>query len=173
VAGENLMSRPSMYLTKKCDALMDAIAFFKGNRGSRGTATGKEKRFVFLAQIDFWDWEMDELIYSVESFKTRSQAWEASTSNLGGMLIRLGFPVQENELWNAVWHRGCFGRGQEVVAPIKKINEIIEAWNSLLGLCEKSVFKPKKLIEKHIEAYGVQCVKNLDKYRKTPLDEKA
>lgn len=162
--------RVSQYLENKCEALAKAISFFRGDVGGTWKMPGKERRFVFLAQIDFWDWEMDELIYSIESFKQRSQAWEINTSGLGNMLIQQGIPIQEKELWEAVRNRWWSGKN-DVVAPVDKVNAVIEAWNNLLALCEETIMKPKKLIKQHKEAYGVACLENLDKFRKKKIDD--
>ena len=70
--------RPSQYLIDKCKSLDTTISFF-------GHGAVLEKRLTFLAQIEFWDWEMDEMIYAIESFQKRSQAWEAGKEAIDTM----------------------------------------------------------------------------------------
>ena len=62
----DLPTRPSNYLAAKADALSQVITFFKKHDGTAHLLA------VFLAQIDFWHWEMENLIFSFDTFEERA-----------------------------------------------------------------------------------------------------
>ena len=62
----------SLYLLNKCENLQKSLSFFSG--GNYQTPA-KIRRTIFLLQIDFWDWELEELIFSFKNFSERSYAW--------------------------------------------------------------------------------------------------
>lgn len=159
-----MSERASQYLTRKCEALLEAISFFNRATGSHGPGLN-EKRLTFLAQIDFWNWEMDELIYCVSSFGDRCKAWEASKTDLDRMLRTQGIIVRKNQLLDATAYRRWSYHVQNVVAPVDKLKEVIEVWNKLLTDCEK-------LMQEGLGEYGVEALENLDKFRKKRNSEK-
>jgi hypothetical protein len=156
-----MSERPSVYLVDKCKAIGQALEFFASSYARNGVV---ERRLTFLAQIDFWDWEMAELIFSVESFTDRAQAWKA---NKGGMdqLLRSNKIVVKASKINEVGYARSWRYSGEVVAPIKQLNQVIEQWNKLLKLCEA-------LLDTKVVQYGVEAVTNLNQYRKKPIEIK-
>lgn len=64
--------KDSLYLLNKCENLKTALDFFSGGNHQ---IPGKIRRTIFLLQIDFWDWELEELIFSCKNFSERSAAW--------------------------------------------------------------------------------------------------
>ncbi len=82
---EQETGRPSVYLLNKCEAVDKVLDFFLATEGSY-CRTLAEKRAVFLAQIDFWDWEIENLIFSFDSFMERVKAWN-STGSLCACLL--------------------------------------------------------------------------------------
>ena len=67
-----MKERPSQYLLEKIQAFDTVLDFF--GYSSKGVIE-TEKRVIFLITIDFWEWEIENLIYSCQTFKERSQAW--------------------------------------------------------------------------------------------------
>lgn len=154
------MERPSVYLVEKCQALEKTLQFFVSSYG--GSLV--ERRLTFLAQIDFWDWEMDELMFAVQNFSKRAQAWIAGKGSLDILLKKQGFVVKTKKLENALIDRHWVTKyRQQVKAPIRQLNKVIEKWNELLVLCES-------LLQKDLERYGVVAEKDLSKYRKKEVD---
>ena len=67
--------RPSVYLQERADDLWRAFEFFTAPH--RGQSPGaKEMLVVFLSQLGFWEWELDNLIYAFTTFEERATAWE-------------------------------------------------------------------------------------------------
>lgn len=160
-----MQDKSSLYLQGKCECLEKVINFFLSNGGGF-CRTVKDKRAVFLSQIDFWDWEMDELCYSVESFKERSKAWD-SMSTMRECLAKAGLPVKATILHeietNRVWNNWRINN--KTVAPVNALDKVITKWNKLLTICEETLLIDNKEYLA-IASMGVQFVKNLDKYRK-------
>ena len=67
--------RPSVYLQERAEDLGRVLDFFLAPH--RGQAPGpKEILVVFLSQLGFWEWELDNLIYAFTTFRERATAWE-------------------------------------------------------------------------------------------------
>lgn len=143
--------RPSVYLLNKCQAISTVLDFFLSG-SEKYSAT--ERRVVFMSQIDFWDWEMAELIFSFENFKERSIAWKTEKYDFLKLLHKNKILLQNTSVWH--WPR------EEVVAPIAELNATIKKWNKLIDLCEK-------LMDKRAVENDPALLKNLDKFRKKEL----
>ena len=163
------MEKPSAYLTGKCECLGQVVDFFASNNGGF-CRTVKDKRTVFLSQIDFWDWEMDELIYSVKSFSERSEAWE-SCATLRASLAKLRIPVDPAVVAKIEsdrgWNINYIGQNQ-VVAPVEALNNVIGKWNKLLKVCEDALLMDQKQIA-NLTEMNCDLMQNLDKYRKKEI----
>ena len=67
--------RPSVYFLERCQELGRVLDFFLAPQ--QGQSPGLNERLVvFLSQISFWEWELDNLIYAFTSFAERARAWE-------------------------------------------------------------------------------------------------
>jgi hypothetical protein len=159
-----MAQRPSVYLQEKVANFRQTLSFFATNQGSTRLSL-KEKRLVFLAQIDFWEWEMETLIYSFSNFQERSKAWSGGSSlekllSLHGILVKRGVlqEVQMKQCWS-------YSR-TDVTAPIEDLNKLIDSWNDLLKMCEEHVLRYDA---EEMSALNAQFLRNLDKYRKTKL----
>lgn len=143
------MKRPSEYLVQKCNNLLTALNFFfKGNE----YFTAKSKRIIFLSQIDYWDWELEELIFSFKNFRERGKAWSPN-ADVYGMLVAKGFDVKVPEVNELVYSQARLDANQ-VYAPVDNLNEVIEKFNELLILSVKILNNG-----------------NLDKYKKELVGE--
>lgn len=154
-------SRSSQYLVEKCLALRQALEFFSKSGGRAGHGV-EDRLMVFLAQIDFWEWEVDNLVYSFTTFCERQDAWEDPTK-----AIRLkGFACRPRCVAKASWAnyaRRYSGRVTEVTAPLDALNDCLKQWDSILTECKERV-----LSEQRIEQYrniGASLV-SIEKYRK-------
>jgi hypothetical protein len=67
--------RPSLYLEERCEGLARVLDFFLAPHRSRAPGP-KEMLIVFLSQLGFWEWELDNLIYAFTTFDERATAWE-------------------------------------------------------------------------------------------------
>jgi hypothetical protein len=136
------MEKPSVYLVQKTDALREALEFFIADSPNRHK-TAEEKRLAFLAQIDFWDWEIENLIYSYLGFVERQRVW-ASQSGLKEALGKNGMCVKARLLekirWSTFLDDYSYKRTSRVVAPCQLLNETIDKWNHLLTLIEKNCY---------------------------------
>ena len=157
--------KKSQYLINKCENISTTLNFF---RGVNTHVSGKERRMVFLAQLDYWDWEMDELIFSFETFDERAKAWKARGLRNG--ITKQGFMIQESVLRNIEHDRRWYDDHIEVISPWEDLNKVITQWNELLSFCEDTLFD--KNGSKKVEKFGMIAVINLDKYQKKLIDLK-
>lgn len=128
----------SAYLVDKCKNLDKVISYFC--KGGSFTKPGTEIKLSFLAQIDFWDWEIEELSFSIRSFEKRSKAWGNSVDFINE-LNKQGFVVKNDAIRTGTWRRDDDLLREEVVAPVKEFNELLEKWNKLIDMCEKLMDK--------------------------------
>lgn len=146
--------RTSQYLLDKVKSLQNAIEFFCNK--------GIEEKNVFLAQIDFWSWEMDELIFSVHSFKERVLAWEASSEDLETMIRKHGIVVRTGKKYYGRWNR----RAKSLVkAPITHLNSLIDYWNKFIQSLENQYLK------KNLEQFGANALSDFNKFKKETIQE--
>lgn len=159
------MERPSLYLVEKTDVLRRALDFFTATK-SGGRMTADMKRLAFLANIDFWDWEIENLIFSFSSFQMRAKAFGTS-SNLEGAIRRQGLVVRAHIVrkvrWSDFSDQYRVKRKEQVVAPHEILNEIIDKWNALLDLLDKSYYDPQA---KNAVKLGADIHPDLSKFKK-------
>ena len=101
-ANHGELQRTSFYLVRRADALSGALRFFAEIEGTNGD----RRRLQFLAQSDFWEWELDNLIYSFTNLAERSETWcspHAAVAKLG----RLGIVVDTKLVHTARWRGRC------------------------------------------------------------------
>jgi hypothetical protein len=154
------LRRNSVYLEKKVENLHTTLEYFN---------KGNERRIIFLSQIDFWDWEIAELIYSLTNFDERQISWQSAglSKILYNSNFMLKFPIVESFIREMRWESKDYSHA--VKAPKLEMNSLIERWNALLDRCEKELFLHKA--ENMKEAGGlVNAIPNLDKYRKDLLE---
>jgi hypothetical protein len=66
----NREKRPSVYLVERSQELGRVLYFFLAPHEGR-TPGLDERLVVFLAQLGFWEWELDNLIYAFTTFAER------------------------------------------------------------------------------------------------------
>jgi hypothetical protein len=161
--------RPSVYLTEKCEALEKVLDWIIVGQHHKGI---NDKLLSFLSQIDFWDWEMENLLFSFDNFAERSKAWADQAGiqdflkSKFGMMVKAPFSDQIDLVYKREWRKY---NEKEVVAPFEKLNLIIDKWNSVLGVCEDRLFIAEKTAEQYV-SLGAQILPNLDKYRKAKVN---
>ncbi len=172
-----MSEKPSVYLIQKCDTLENALKFFLEKKTAY-CRTLAEKRTVFLSQMNFWEWEIDNLIYSFESFAERSEAWESvgvMSHNLERMSIKIKDGIVD-DLWGKRYQRNmspsrpvldkdgdiAFQKNEAVktVAPMERLQQVIETWNKLIDACEEV------MVRNFPPNWNTAYITNLDKYRK-------
>lgn len=163
--------RPSIYLQERAEELGRVFEFFLAQH--RGQSPGpKELLVVFLTQIGFWEWELDNLIYAFSTFEERSAAWDHENGfGLANALRTQGIWIQKSVVKDLkVKRQARAGRRREVFAPVESLNKVIHQWNELLALCESKVLIPEDERREALES-GVQLLADLTKFRKSPLPE--
>lgn len=159
-----MRERPSVYLQEKCANLEKVIDFFLMPQGTFLTTIG-ERLLSFLSQIDFWEWEIDNLVFSFATFEERSRAWEFEKGLIEGVQSQ-GMMVQKH-LFNKLKekrHRKK-GQGRKVVPPYDRLTIVVDKWNQLLRLCEDRVLLPRAELDK-LASLGAQILLDLTKFRK-------
>ena len=146
--------RTSLYLVRRAEALLGALQFFLKEPGD---AIGR--RLVFLAQIEFWEWEMENLIYSFTQFEERSHAWQ-SPEHVRDKLWEAGVMVDAKIAARVRWGRGMWrvqGEGRRV-APAELLAETVQAWNRLIDLVDTHFVRKNR---ERIEKFNIQARKDL------------
>jgi hypothetical protein len=160
--------RPSLYLLERCQELSRVLDFF---HEVRRVPLGLDERLVvFLTQMGFWEWELDNIIYAFNSFAERSRAWDNdSGSSMAESLKARGLPVRFSAVKNIKVNRhNRAERMRQVIAPIEELNRVIGVWNDLLDLCEERVMQSAE--ERKRDAnLGANVLTDLAQFRKTPL----
>ncbi len=159
--------RPSVYLEEKCAALDQVLDYL--NQGS-SLRPRVERLVALLVQIDFWDWEMDNLIYSFTSFAERAQAWEFENGQgLANGLKTRGFWVRFGAVKGIKsrrqWVTMHWGSASQVIAPWTALNALIEKWNQLIAACEEEVLIAREERER-AASVGAHILLDLSRYRK-------
>jgi len=146
----SVKQRPSQFLLSRIESLAGTFTFF-----SRQT----DRQVAFLLQIDFWDWEMDEMIFAVSNFSEREKAWRVSSRTAEDMLRAEGILLK-----NRV--RDAYGPAEQfsaMRAPTAELARLITTWNDLLDACTELL--DVKWTEQTLKAGG-KALPNLSKYRK-------
>jgi hypothetical protein len=170
-------TRPSEYLLAKVNSLSEAVRFFSAEgKGDRA------RRVVFLAQIEFWDWEFENLLFSFENFSERADVWTADAPAIEDMLQKKGFILNIRQVrplakrvhvskrvheWrqqaDGSWKCDFVGIRDKVEPPVGQLNVLVDRWNRLLDLCEKLLNLKKA---KEIKSCCGVAVEGLGAYRK-------
>ena len=161
--------RPSIYLQERADGLARVFDFFTAPH--RGQAPGfREMLVVFLSQIGFWEWELDNLVYAFTTFEERATAWEHENGfGMASALRTKGIWIQSRTVKNLKLKRQArSGRGREVFAPMASMNKVIAQWNDLLSFCEQHILISPEECEIATQS-GAQLMTDLSKFRKTLL----
>jgi hypothetical protein len=155
--------RTSFYLVRRADALTGALRFFAEVEG----ADGDRRRLQFLAQSDFWEWELDNLIYSFTNLAERSETWcspHAAVAKLG----RLGIVVDTKLVHTARWRGRWIAKSKGTrVAPAAMLREVIDLWNHVVDLAEQRFIVPMR---RKADRWNLQTRRDLNGLRKRMPD---
>lgn len=139
------IEKNSVYLLNKCENLQKSLDFFCG--GDYKTPA-KIRRVIFLLQIDFWDWELEELIFSFKNFHERSSAWgDNGIWKIFELFKKNNIELKQNILeeynswvdWRDYDINSKSYQTKIVIPPTENLNKTIEIFNSLLDLCQKEL----------------------------------
>lgn len=160
--------RPSVYLESKAENLTQALKYFTHDTYGKQV---RQKLIVFMVQIDFWDWEMEELIFSFNNFEERSKVWDCNdlTELMNKSNFVLSKKFQEQLNWDLIYKKHSefyrYGNNQdEVYAPYETLNETISTWNSLIDVCKNRIYDDDG-------RFGIQAPK-IDDYKKKLIEIK-
>ena len=152
--------RPSVYLMEKARALDNAISFFSSH------IKDEERMLVFMSQLSFWEWEIDNLIESFDTFDDRSKCWE-SIKEIESSLNKMGISIRPKKLQNVKverrWKRWYLNKQRDVVAPVDILTGIIQRWNKILEVCEEKYLS--KFSQDAVDM-GANLLANLSKFKK-------
>lgn len=145
--------RTSLYLVRRAEALLGALQFFR-----KGGGDTVSRRLRFLAQSDFWEWEMENLIYSFVNLAERARTWDAdefAVRKLGHLGIKLDAKLVKSARWRGDWR---IETNTQRVAPVELLQQVIDLWNELLALCEGHFVQP---MQDKAKKYGIETRKDL------------
>ena len=142
--------RPSRFLKQRIECFAETLAVF-----SRQT----QFKVTFLLQLDFWDWEMDEILFAVENFAEREKAWRVSGHTADEMLIADGIFLKNR----AIGSYGPSTLSNRVIAPQNDLANLVCRWNDLLSECER-MLDPNCIVQ--IQKVRGKVLQDLSKYRK-------
>ena len=159
--------RTSVYLVRRADALLGALRFFEGS-----PTDATRRRLQFLAQSDYWAWELDNLVYSFTNLAERQATW-ASPAATVAKLGQLGLVVDAKRVRRVAWRPGGGGRrpghwavqtAGGRVAPVELLREVIDTWNRVVDLAEQQFVKPMR---GPAERWNIQARRDLAGLRRT------
>lgn len=165
----NLMESPvqarrtSLYLVRRAEAMRDALLFFAEAKSD------PTRRLQFLAQSDFWEWELDNLVYSFTNLRERSATWQSEAA-ASAKLLQLGLKVDGKRLARVRWNaEGRWSRKvrHDRVAPVELLREVIDAWNELIGTVEAEFVEPMRA---SADRWNIQTRRDLASLRKAMPD---
>jgi len=157
--------RTSVYLDTRCEIMQQLLEFFEAQ--GLDPLLKVERAVVFLTQLKFWDWELENLIFAITSYQDRSSAWtDINGYGMANALRSDGFWIRKRYL-GGLKNRRVFQqkRGVEVVEPLNRLNGIITRWNRYLDFLEVDVLIDA---EERLELAGHHCAihVNMDAWRK-------
>lgn len=160
-------TRPSAYLVERCRELGRVLEFFLAPHHGQMPAAD-ERLVVFLSQLDFWDWEIDNLIHAFATFSERARAWEETSGPaLADRLHARGLPVRFAAVKNLRERRlSRADRARQVVAPADELARVVGVWNTLLETCERRVLVPEDE-RRRDAALGSHVLPDLGRFRKS------
>lgn len=167
-----MKSKNSVYLEKKAENLQQALQFFLNSGHNRSR---DERLLTFLDQIDYWDWEVDELCFSFNNFSERAKAFD--TGRPGVRAAEHGIMVKASKAENLGRGRrydtflertpGMWATGRvPVVAPTEALQAVLATWHELLDIAEKTVMAPVSAVETARKAGVTTFNDDLKRYRK-------
>jgi len=166
------MSRESKYLIRKIEAFDTAFKFFSKCSSGMGV---EEKMMIFLCNMNFWDWEIENIIYSVVNFEDRSEAFENFSSLIEGVM-KSGFLLKQSKVEDVKldrrWknHSSCRSKStSQMVAPVDQLNQLIDDWNDFLSRIEKKLMSKTA---KSFENWGENMKADLSSFKKEKLEKK-
>jgi len=153
--------KTSKYLEERIESFRKIIDFFKNG--------SNEQKIIFLAQIDFWDWEMENLIFSISNFRDRAKAWRGT--DILKMLEDNRIKLKDSDFnrlridrrWQEFYGRE-YGEPASISAPIADMNDVVNEWNKFLEIVNKKIIS-----EKEIKLYNLK-VDDITKYKKNRLE---
>ena len=151
--------RTSFYLTRKAEALLGVLRFFHDRHGPL------HRRLQFLAQSDFWEWEMDNLIYSFVNFQERSKTWRSSNHAVRKLAVA-GIAVDARIARKVRWRLGHWQHKDATrrVAPVELLRETIDLWNEVVDQAEQHFVAPMR---DKVEKWNLQTARDLRHLKKT------
>ncbi len=156
--------RTSLYLTRKAEALLGVLRFFHDRNAPL------HRRLQFLAQSDFWEWEMDNLIYSFVNFQERSKTWRSNDHAIRKLGL-LGVVVDARTARKVRWRLGHWQHKDATrrAAPVEMLAEAIALRNDGVDTAEAHFVTPMK---DKAEKWNIQTFKSLRHMKKTmpPLE---
>jgi len=171
-----MATRNSVYLEQKAQGLQKALKFFIEN--GHGSGRG-ERLLAFLDQIDFWDWEIEELCFSFKNFQERSAAFDTTVPGeraaSQGIMVKdakardVGYDRRHGANLDRLYGMRATGR-VPVVAPTEALEATLAIWHEVLTAAEKAVMATPAAVENAERAGVAGYQKDLSRFRKT-LDQ--
>ncbi len=156
-------NRASQYLIERCMSLTQVFDYFL-TEPSRKYETSETRLVTFIAQIKYWDWEMDLLRHSFETFEERSKAW--NDTDTAETAIRMsGLPARPKIIRRIGWSRISERVNGKIVAPMDIYRRTVETWNKVLDKCKDEILLDEEQQVKHLEQFGVKY-NSIDSFRK-------
>lgn len=156
---ERQARQTSFYLVRRAEALLSALRFFDSPQQA------SRRLLQFLAQSDFWEWELDNLIYSFTNLAERQETWRSTRSALL-KLGQLGIALDAKMLKQVSWRGGRWRveLGGRRVAPVELLAEVLDVWTRLLDAAEARFIVPMR---EKAEKWNIQARHDLSALRRT------
>lgn len=156
---ERQVRQTSFYLVRRAEALLGALQFFDAPQ------RGPHLLVQFLAQSDFWEWELDNLIYSFTNLAERQKTWNSPDAAIL-KLHQLGIALDTKMLKQVKWRGGGWRTklGDRRVAPVDLLRDVIDVWTRLIDACETRFIAPWR---DQAERWNIQTRLDFNSLRRT------
>lgn len=159
ISHERQSNQTSFYLVQRAQALLAALQFFAA------PGVGTRRLLQFLAQSDFWEWELDNLIYSFTNLADRQRTWlstSATIEKLGKLDIALNAKMVRKISWTQ--SRWKVRHGERRVAPVQLLAEVLAIWSQLLDAAEATFIAPMR---ENAQKWNINMRHDLNSLRRT------
>jgi hypothetical protein len=148
----------SFYLVRRAEALLGALQFFAA------PSADTRRKLQFLAQSDFWEWELDNLIFSFTNLAERQETWRSARAAVK-KLGQVGVVVDAKVLKKVRWRDGRWGGHTvgERVAPVDLLRDVLRVWNELIDDVERRFVTPMR---DKAEKWSIQARPDLNSLRR-------
>lgn len=150
--------RSSIFLCELCETFYTALNFFR----TSNKFSDAEKGLIFIAQIDFWDFQIENLIYAFDSFQERQEDW-VNFDSIVDKIKKKDLIVRTEHLQNVKNARYWKNQNKALNEPKDLFLKTVTLYNDIIDKYSYLLINKKQ--EKQYKLVGIK-VKRIEDYKK-------